>query len=139
MADGTLYFGDSSGNVFAIDAASGDLLWQSGIHTMNVVAGAVQNPPLQIKGSIQASPVVQDGVVYIATLGNNESEEGLFVALDAANGDELWQTTTPAPLFTTPIIVGDVIVVALQSEAGVLQGYEVDSGRLAWNYLPPES
>lgn len=139
LADGALYFGDSSGNVFAVDAAKGDVLWQSGVHAMNTVAGAAQNPPLAIKGAIQASPAVQNGVVYVASLGNSESEEGLLVALDAATGDELWQATTPAPLFSNPVIVEDVIVVALQSEAGILQGYDLESGRLSWSYQVPES
>jgi outer membrane protein assembly factor BamB len=139
LAGGTLYFGDSSGNVFAVDAADGDIKWQSGVHTMNVVGGVQQNPPLEIKGAIQASPVVEDGVVYIASLGNSESEEGLLVALRATTGEELWQTTTPAPLFSDPVIVGDVIVVAIQSEAGVLQGYKLDTGELDWSYQPPES
>lgn len=137
LAEGVLYFGDSSGNVFAVDAASGAVMWQSGIHSMNVVAGAAQNPPAQIKGAIQASPVVHDGVVYVASLGNEQSEEGLLVALDAANGEELWQATTPAPLFSNPVVAGDTVVVALQSEVGILQGFEVGTGDLEWSYLPP--
>lgn len=139
LADGNLYFGDSSGNVFAVDASSGELLWENGVHAMNTVAGAAQNPPLEIKGAIQASPVVQDGVVYFASLGNEESEEGLLVAMDAETGDELWQTTTPAPLFSDPIIIGDVIIVAIQSDVGILQGYELETGRISWTYQPPES
>lgn len=139
LAEGTLYFGDSSGNVFAVNAADGDVLWQTGIHAMNVVAEVRQNPPLEIKGAIQASPVVQDGVVYVASLGNSESEEGLLVALKATTGEELWQTTTPAPLFSNPVIIGDVIVVAMQSEAGILQGYTLKTGELDWSYQPPES
>jgi outer membrane protein assembly factor BamB len=139
LAGSTLYFGDSSGNVFAVDAADGNIVWQSGVHTMNVVGGVQQNPPLEIKGAIQASPVVQNGVVYFASLGNSESEEGLLVALNATTGNELWQTTTSAPLFSDPIIVGDVIVVAMQSEVGVLQGYDLETGEQEWTYLPPES
>ncbi|WP_420632293.1 PQQ-binding-like beta-propeller repeat protein [Candidatus Leptofilum sp.] len=139
LADGTLYFGDSSGNVFAVNAAGGNVLWETGVHAMNTVAGAAQNPPLEIKGAIQASPVVKDGVVYFASLGNEESEEGLLVALDTVTGDELWQTTTPAPLFSNPVIIGDVIVVAMQSEVGILQGYDLEDGRLSWSYQPPES
>ena len=82
---------------------------------------------------------MQDGIVYFASLGNSETEEGLLVAMDAATGDELWQTTTPAPLFSTPIIIGDVIVVAMQSEAGILQAYELETGDPDWSYTPPES
>ncbi len=106
---------------------------------MNVVAGAVQNPPLAIKGAIQASPVVKEDVVYFVSLGNEESEEGLLVAMDAATGDELWQKTTPAPLFSTPVIIGDVIIVAMQSDTSILQAYELETGNLAWSYNPPES
>ncbi|MCP4420093.1 MAG: PQQ-binding-like beta-propeller repeat protein [Chloroflexi bacterium] len=138
LADNILYFGDSSGNVFAANAATGQVLWESNVHTMNVVAGAVQNPPLAIKGAIQASPVVKDGVVYFVSLGNDETEEGLLVAMDAATGEELWQTTTPAPLFSTPVIIGGAIIVAMQSEAGVLQAYKLESGDLDWSYTPPE-
>ncbi|MCB8927526.1 MAG: PQQ-binding-like beta-propeller repeat protein [Ardenticatenaceae bacterium] len=138
LADGNLYFGDSSGNVFAVNAADGEVLWESGVHSMNTVAGVAQNPPAQIKGAIQASPVVQDGVVYVASLGNEESEEGLLVALDAANGDELWQVTTPAPLFSDPVIIGEEIIIALQSEVGILQAYDLGEGRLSWSYQPPE-
>jgi outer membrane protein assembly factor BamB len=139
LADNTLYFGDSSGNVFAVNAANGEVLWESNVHTMNVVAGVVQNPSLEIKGAIQASPAVKDGVVYFVSLGNSESEEGLLVAMDAATGEELWQTTTPAPLFSTPVIIGDVIIVAMQSDAAVLQAYELETGDLNWSYIPPES
>jgi outer membrane protein assembly factor BamB len=139
LADGKLYFGDSSGNVFAVDAADGDILWESDVHTMNEVEGVAHNPQLEIKGAIQARPVVQDGVVYFASLGNSESEEGLLIAMEAATGEELWQTTTPAPLFSDPVIVGDVIVVAMQSEVGVLYAYSLDDGQQAWTYQPPES
>lgn len=139
LADNTLYFGDSSGNVFAVNAANGDVLWQNGVHKMNVVAGVAQNPPLDIKGAIQASPVIKDGVVYFVSLGNSESEEGLLVAMDAASGDELWQKTTPVPLFSTPAIVGDVIIVPMQSEAGILQAHDLETGDLVWSYSPPES
>lgn len=138
LANDTLYFGDSSGRIFAVNATTGDKVWESSVHSMNVVAGVIQNPPLQIKGSIQASPVVQNGVVYFASLGNTESEEGLLVAINAATGEELWQTTTPASLFSTPVIVGDVVVVAMQSEAGVLQGYELETGQFSWSYQAPE-
>ena len=139
LADGALYFGDSSGNVFAVNAATGELLWENGIHRMNVVTGVAQNPPLEIKGAIQASPVVQDDVVYFVSLGNSESDEGLLVAMDTVTGEELWQKTTPAPLFSTPVIIGDVIIVAMQSDVGILQAYELETGDLDWSYVPPES
>ena len=137
LSEGVLYFGDSSGNVTAVKAATGEQIWQTGVHSMKVVAGVTQNPPLAIKGAIQASPVAQDGIVYVASLGNSESEEGLLIALDASTGEELWQTTTPAPLFSNPVIVDDVIVVAMQSEVGILQGYELETGDLSWSFQPP--
>jgi outer membrane protein assembly factor BamB len=136
-ADGVLYYADSSGYVYAVDAVTGDSLWQTDVHGMETTLGAVQNPPIMIKGAVQAKPVVVDDVVYIASVGNEETGEGLLVALDARTGAELWQQTTPAPLFSTPVVVGDSIVVALQHETAVIIIYDLETGNLIRNYVPP--
>jgi len=137
LADGVLHYADSSGNVFAVDAVTGEPVWQSDIRQMNEVEGVVLGTPAEIKGAVQASPLVVDGVIYIASVGNEESGEGLLVALDAQTGEEIWQRTTPAPLFTTPAVVADTVVVALQSETAVLLGYDLETGAQEWSYLPP--
>lgn len=136
LADGRLYFVDSNAQVYAVDAATGDLIWNVAANKMRQVAGASLSTPETVNGAVQASPVIADGRVYIASEGNRDTEEGLLVALDADSGEEVWQRTVRAPLFTTPVIVDDVIVVAMNSEEAVLAAYDLESGDAEWTYLP---
>ncbi len=139
FVDDKLYYADSNGEVFAINALTGEQVWQTGIHNMIVADGVVYDEPVEIKGAIQASPVFANDMLYIASVGNEETEEGLIVALSAETGEEIWQETTPAPLFATPVIVGDVVVVALQGEDGeLLIAYNLESGGEEWTYMQPQ-
>jgi len=134
-----LYYGDAAGNVFAVAADTGAEIWTTAVHEMKVVEGVIQDPPLEIKGAIQASPVYHEDILYIASEGNPESEEGVLVALDRATGAELWQqTVTAAPLFSTPVIAGDAIVVGVTSETAVLIAHDLTDGSQLWAYAPPE-
>ena len=65
VADGVVYFGSGDGNVYALDAAPGDLRWK--FRTGDVV---------------HASPAYADGVVYVG------SWDSYFYALDARTGTE---------------------------------------------------
>lgn len=71
LAKGSVYFGSGDGNVYALDAANGALVWK--FHTGNVV---------------HASPAVADGIVYVG------SWDSYFYALDSASGKELWRFKT---------------------------------------------
>jgi outer membrane protein assembly factor BamB len=67
VADGRVYFGSGDGNVYAIDANSGVILWK--FATQDVV---------------HASPAVSGGMVYIG------SWDGNFYAIDAETGQQRW-------------------------------------------------
>lgn len=132
----TLYFADSNANVYAADATNGDVKWTVAVDQMQEVSGVRQQLPERIDGTIQASPVVANGKVYIASEGNANSEEGLLVALDTEDGSEVWQRTTRAALFTTPVIVDDMIIVAMRHELVLLSAFDLESGEPLWSYLP---
>jgi outer membrane protein assembly factor BamB len=66
-----VYFGSGDGNIYALDAASGKLVWK--FHTGNVV---------------HASPAIQDGTLFVG------SWDSYFYALDAATGKERWRFKT---------------------------------------------
>ncbi|HUK23861.1 MAG TPA: PQQ-binding-like beta-propeller repeat protein [Terriglobales bacterium] len=66
-----VYFGSGDGNVYALDAGSGQLKWK--FHTADVV---------------HASPAIADGVLFIG------SWDSYFYALDAASGMEKWRFKT---------------------------------------------
>ncbi|MCP4357087.1 MAG: PQQ-binding-like beta-propeller repeat protein [Chloroflexi bacterium] len=132
LSDGVIYFADSSAQVYAADAETGNLIWQKPVNEMRTADGALK----QVEGVIQASPIVMDDILYIASEGNRETEEGLLVALDKTTGDEIWQRTTIAPLLTTPVIAGEAIIIALTSEEATLQAFNLENGNQIWSYVP---
>jgi outer membrane protein assembly factor BamB len=117
VADGRVYFGSGDGNVYAIDASSGVMLWK--FATQDVV---------------HASPAVAGGTVYIG------SWDGNFYDIDAETGQQKWQFKGGQD----PTIHNQV---GFQSSATVVDGtvfvgcrdahvYALDArtGRKKWDY-----
>ena len=68
VADGRVYFGSGDGNLYALDAASGELRWK-------FAAGDV----------VHASPAYADGVLYVGSFDSR------LYAVDARTGKEIWR------------------------------------------------
>jgi alcohol dehydrogenase (cytochrome c) len=82
----TLYMGTIDAHLVAVDAISGELLWQTR------VAEAADFY------SITMSPLVVDDKVLIGTGGGDGGARGIVAAFDAATGAEVWRTyTIPGP------------------------------------------
>ena len=90
----SLFFGDLNGNVYAVDAANGELLWK---------IAADPHP----KTRISASPKLYEGRLYIGVSSLEEvgsadpgypccTFRGSVQALDAATGKAIWKTYTIA-------------------------------------------
>jgi polyvinyl alcohol dehydrogenase (cytochrome) len=91
-----VFFGDIRGNIYSLDATSGELLWKV----------AVDPHPLS---RIMAAVKVYDGRVYVPVANREETtssgydyvcctSRGIVVALDAATGKQIWKTyTIPEP------------------------------------------
>ncbi len=71
IANGHIYFGSGDGNVYALDAMTGNELWR--FKTGDVV---------------HSSPAVNDGMIFIGSWDRN------MYALDASSGKEIWRFTT---------------------------------------------
>lgn len=122
VADGVVYFGDLKGNVFALSAADGSLIWQK-----------------TVTGPVQTSPIVADNVVYLVSQGDVQAKTGQVTAFSTDGGAQLWQQSAPASVYTTPVIVGDALVVALQGNADLLlAGFDRASGAQQWTFSPVE-
>jgi polyvinyl alcohol dehydrogenase (cytochrome) len=88
-----VYFGDRKGNVSAVDANTGKLVWTR----------RVDEHPL---AGITGAPIVYDGRVFVGVQGIGEEGRGAtndyacctfrgsVVALDANNGEVVWKTYT---------------------------------------------
>lgn len=122
-SNGLLYFGDLSGHVYALDAATGQ------------PAGWPQ--AAKVDGGVRATPLVHDDVIYVGT------DRALVYALDRANGRPIWQSPFKGRdgeiMAVTPAVSGDTLVV-LPTLTGAdpvrLYGVARDTGALLWRYPP---
>ncbi|HWY61522.1 MAG TPA: PQQ-dependent dehydrogenase, methanol/ethanol family [Rhizomicrobium sp.] len=129
VVDGVMYMSGSPGEVYALDARNGILLWSF-------------KRKQDIKNPYQINPfnrgvAVLDGRVFFGTLDDN------LIALDAHTGRELWEkrladtmlgyTLTGAPL----ALNGKIIVGVAAGEAGVqpwVEAFDPASGNKLWHF-----
>jgi polyvinyl alcohol dehydrogenase (cytochrome) len=93
------FFGDGKANAYAVDAATGALLWKTKVEDFPVAR-------------ITGSPVFHNGRLYVPVASGEEGSgalpdyecckfRGSLVALDASTGKQIWKTYTipeePAP------------------------------------------
>ena len=85
-------FGDAQANVYALDAATGKLLWKTDVDDFPV-------------GRISGSPTLYNGRIYVGTASGEEASganpayecckfRGSVVAVNGADGKILWKTYT---------------------------------------------
>ena len=113
FADGVLYAATAFGEIAALDAATGAVLWRRAVG-----------------GVFRAAPAVADGRVFAIAADNR-----LF-ALDAAGGEPLWThegIVESAGLLgaAVPAVSGDLVLAAYSS--GELFALRVENGRVAWS------
>jgi outer membrane protein assembly factor BamB len=161
VVDGVVYIGESGyytelnghridrvlwGGVFALNASSGDKLWNYGINGFVESSPAVVNGVVYVgssdnhvyalnatngaqlwnypTGGGASSPAVVDGVVYV-TAGNN------FYALNASNGKKLWNYTTGSGA-SSPAVANGVVYIGFGDDS--LYALNATNGDKLWNY-----
>jgi outer membrane protein assembly factor BamB len=86
LHDGVIYFGANDGNVYALDAAEGFLIW-----------------PFETGDAIVNSLALKDGTLFAG------STDGVLYAINAASGDETDRFDTGSSIWGSPVVVEDVI------------------------------
>jgi len=131
VVDGVMYVSGTWSVVYALDARTGELLWE---HDPQV--------PRQMAGTaccdvVNRGVAVWEGRVFVGTL------DGRLQALDAANGQLAWEALTvdprlPYTITGAPrIINGKVIIGNGGAEYGVrgyVTAYDADSGEQLWRF-----
>ncbi|HEY4338842.1 MAG TPA: PQQ-dependent dehydrogenase, methanol/ethanol family [Steroidobacteraceae bacterium] len=132
VVDGVMYTSGVAGRVYALDAASGRLLWKF-------------EPPLKLKNArgsccdiVNRGVAVWQGKVYVASF------EGILYALDARDGKVLWQADTfvdrerAYSITGAPQIAGKVVVIgnggAEFDSRGYVSAYDLQTGQLVWRF-----
>lgn len=89
----TIYAGDVTGVIMAMDRMSGDVKWEKDLE-------------LPVSGAVG----VGYGLVMIGTL------KGEIVALDASSGEEKWRARVTSEVLAPPATNGDVVVIQTQDD-----------------------
>jgi outer membrane protein assembly factor BamB len=89
--DGVVFISDVYGFVYALDAVSGDLIWE------NHVAGTFDI----------SSPTISGGLVVI---GSRDFNSGAFYVLDEKTGELLWKYTVGASITAPPSIADGMML-----------------------------
>ncbi len=114
IADNRLFAIDTEGQVSALDAGTGKLLWRKTI-------------TVESEGS---RPAFGGGV---STMGGRvfaTTGFGVVVAFDAATGAEIWRVSLPTPLRAAPSV--DAGRVFVTSQDGQLTALNADTGEQLW-------
>jgi len=75
--------------------------------------------------SIDAVPVVEGPVLYCGSM------DGVFYAVDAGSGRELWRFATPQPVNSTAALTGDLVCF---ESGNTLYGLDKKTGTERWHY-----
>jgi outer membrane protein assembly factor BamB len=111
VGNGNLYVGDQAGKIFSLAADSGKENWS-----------------IQPDGPVLGSPLVLTDLVVIGT------ESGSLIAVDAY-GKTIWSKAIIGKLYSTPVLAGDVILVAPVEGDVTLIALD-QNGTQQWVYTP---
>lgn len=92
VVDGTVYMGFPDGNVTALDAATGDVVWT------RLLPGKLDF------GGVHSSPAISGGTLYVG------SNNGSAYALDRTTGEIIWEREIGAWVSAGPAISGNTVV-----------------------------
>jgi len=129
--DGVMYFTSAWSKVFAVNAATGKLLWS---YDPKVPKQWGVNACCDV---VNRGVAIWQGKVYVGAL------DGRLIALDAATGKPVWvqQTTDPKWRYTITaaprIVKGKVLIGNGGGEFGVrgyVSAYDAMSGKLIWRF-----
>jgi len=133
VVNGILYTSTNHGQVFAVDASTGDLVWHYRYPPPDADAASFILTRPQNRGV-----AVSEGRVFLGTYDNH------VVAIDAMTGEELWKVNVDNArqcgclISGAPLVVKDKVIVGGTGGDGAHRGYltafNTENGRLAWRF-----
>ena len=131
VVDGVMFFTTAWSKVVALDAASGALRWS---YDPKVPPAWGVNACCD---AVNRGVAIWKGKVFVGTL------DGRLLALDAANGQPVWETLTidPRSRYTITgaprVVKGKVLIGNGGAEFGVrgyISAFDADTGKLVWRF-----
>jgi outer membrane protein assembly factor BamB len=114
----TAFLGDDRGNIYALRASSGELLWS-----------------VRLPGRTLA-PLAADGETVVATVAGSDPDLPIVTALDAASGERRWQVEPEVfgTGATSGVIQEETFAVGLPDRA--VHAFELADGSSRWTGRP---
>ncbi len=117
VANGIVVAGFESGDLVAVRADSGSVVWSDNLGALKGNAG------LSEFASVRGGLVIKDGIVYAIGLG------GLFAAIDLRSGRRVWQRDVAGA--NTPWLAGDVLyILSVEQRAAAVSAHD---GTVYWS------
>jgi len=133
VIDGVMYLISARAQVFALNASTGQVLWQYRYPTPRPGLPGSISDYIQIRGL-----AVSNGKVFFGTKDN------FLVALDQKSGHEVWKVNVDdskqcgCDITAAPLVVKDKIIVGGNggdsAHRGYLTAFYAKTGRLAWRW-----
>jgi outer membrane protein assembly factor BamB len=116
VADGRLFFLDADHRVTAVDANNGRRIWSVALHPRHSADRFASVGGVAVSG----------GRVFVTT------GFGFVVALDAADGHELWRASGDTPYESAPVVAGGRLY-AITNDS-TLNAFDAGTGDVQWNF-----
>jgi outer membrane protein assembly factor BamB len=113
VAEGKVYVGTFSGNLYALDALTGETVWK-----------------FAARGRIGASPTYHDGRVYVGS--DDAFHQGTLYCLHADTGKLAWQFETAGGIWASPAC--DRAQVYVGDRSGIFYALRLSDGMPAWSF-----
>ena len=94
VADGVVYVGNLAGHVYALDASSGEMRWES---------------PFKAVSGIRAASALVDKTLVVA------DEDGNVYGLDSATGNEMWSQVTLSGVMADLLVEKSTVYISTKS------------------------
>ncbi len=147
VANGTVYVVFHTGEVYAINAQSGDQVWNYNLHSTVSGGVAVSNDTVFVgtadgkltaldagngsfkwefttKNEVWSTPAVVNGVVYFGSLDHN------LYALNAVDGTKRWVFPTSGEIASTPLVIQGVVYIG--SFDNKFYAVDANTGKQKW-------
>jgi eukaryotic-like serine/threonine-protein kinase len=121
FSNGYVYLGSTDGNVYCLNASDGTKVW-------NYTTEYNSNGPSHNYhwGNAVSDPAVAYGKVYVG------SSDFLVYCLDASSGNQIWNYTTEAGVYSSPAVAGGCVLAG--SYDGNVYCLNATSGSEIWSY-----